>query len=244
MTLNEFRVILGHANQPERLFDCGIVCQHIQNITFLDGLPHRVHMERSLDGFTFQRHSHHGTEGFQSLPLGGSGEGKEGLIVMSTLADDRIDVLVCQIHFFLFDSGFFGILFDSNTKINQTTAERFCTFTILSLVSLVDDDGELAPTEFFHILLGEEELLDDTLFIVDGFCKTAGVLLIVNCFHQTDLMFKAVDGILQLAVQYHTVGDHNNGIEQTIILCIVNRGKTVCNPCNGVGFAGTCRVLN
>ena len=205
-------------------------------------------MERSLDGFTFQRHSHHGTEGFQSLPLGGSGEGKEGLIVMSTLTDDRIDVLVCQIHFFLFDSGFFGILFDSNAKINQTTAERFCTFTILSLVSLVDDDGELAPTEFFHILLGEEELLDgaddDTLFIVDGFCKTAGVLLIVNCFHQTDLMFKAVDGILQLAVQYHTVGDHNNGIEQTIVLCIVNGGKTVCNPCNGVGFAGTCRVLN
>ena len=77
LTLNEFRVILGHANQPERLFDCGIVCQHIQNITFLDGLPHRVHMERSLDGFTLQRHSHHGTEGFQSLPLGGSGEGKE-----------------------------------------------------------------------------------------------------------------------------------------------------------------------
>ena len=123
---------------------------------------------------------------------------------MSTLADDRIDVLVCQIHFFLFDSGFFGILFDSNAKINQTTAERFCTFTILSLVSLVDDDGELAPPEYFHALLGKEELLDgaddNALFVVDCFGKGVRVLLIVNGFHQSCLMLKAVDGVLQLAV--------------------------------------------
>ena len=75
-------------------------------------------MERSLDGFAFRGHSHYGTKGFQSLPLGGGSESKEGLIVMSALADDRIDVLVGQIHFFLFDSRFFGILFDSNANIN------------------------------------------------------------------------------------------------------------------------------
>ena len=108
-------------------------------------------------------------------------------------------------------------------------------------MGLVDDDGELTATELLHILLCKEELLDgaddDTLFIVDGFRKAAGVLLIINSFHQTNLVFKAVDGVLQLAVQYHAVGDHNNGIEQAIVLHIVNGGKTVSNPRNGVGLA-------
>ena len=65
---------------------------------------------------------------------------------------------------------------------------------------LINDDGELASTELLHILLGKEKLLDgandNTLFIIDGFRKAAGVLFVINGFHQPNLMFKAVDGVL------------------------------------------------
>ena len=108
-------------------------------------------------------------------------------------------------------------------------------------MGLVDDDGELTASELLHILLCKEELLDgtddDTLFIVDGFRKAAGVLLIINRFHQTNLMLKAVDGVLQLAVQHYTVGDHDNGIEQAVVFRIVNGGQPVSDPRNGVGLA-------
>ena len=200
LTFDQFRVVLGNPDQLECLFDGGVVGQYIQNIALFNRLTHGVHMERCLDGFTFRGYSHHGTKRFQSLPLGGGGKGKERLIVMSALADDCIDVLVGQIHFFLIDSRFFGILFDSNANINQAAAQGLCTFTILSLVCLINDDGELASTELLHILLGKEELLngtnDNTLFIIDGFRKAAGVLFVINGFHQPNLMFKAVDGVL------------------------------------------------
>ena len=81
----------------------------------------------------------------------------------------------------------------------------------------IDNNGEFTATEFLHVFLGKQELLNgadnNALFIVDGFRKRAGVLFIINGFYQTDLMFKSVDGILQLAVQHHTVGDHNNGVK-------------------------------
>ena len=71
-------------------------------------------------------------------------------------------------------------------------------------MGFVNDDRKLPSTERFHILLGKEELLDgaddNALFIVDCFGKGVRVLLIVNGFHQSCLMLKAVDGVLQLAV--------------------------------------------
>ena len=82
---------------------------------------------------------------------------------------------------------------------------------------LIDNNGKFTTTEFLHVLLSKQELLNgadnNAFLIVDCFRKGAGVLFIIDGFHQTDLMFKSVDGILQLTVQHHTVGDHNNGVK-------------------------------
>lgn len=43
-------------------------------------------------------------------------------------------------------------------------------------------------------------------------------------------MLKAVDGVQQLAVLHYTVGDHNDGIEQTVVLRIVNGGQPLSDP--------------
>ena len=161
-------------------------------------------MERSLNGFTLWSLSNHGTKSFKGLPLGSSGEGEEGLVIVSALANDRIYILVGQINFIFLDTGFLGIFFDSDTDINQTAAQYSGTQAALTLVCLVNNDGKLTTTELLHILLSKEEFLDRTndnaLLIVDSFRKTAGVLLIVNSFDQADLMLKAVDSILELTI--------------------------------------------
>ena len=119
---------------------------------------------------------------------------------MSALTDDRIDIFICQIYFVFVNSGFLSIFLYSNTEIDQTAAERFRTFAILTLMSFVDDNGKSAAAELLHILLCKKELLDrtddDTFLVIDSFCKTAGVFLIINGFNKTDLVFKAVDGFL------------------------------------------------
>src|SRR5699024_7996380 len=48
LSLNEFWIILRDTNQLKCLFNCSIVRQHIQNVSFFNGLAHGIHMERSL----------------------------------------------------------------------------------------------------------------------------------------------------------------------------------------------------
>lgn len=86
-----------------------ITVSHIQNVPFLNSLPHGIYMERSLDGLTFGCLSNNGSKGFKSLSLGCCGESEEGLVVMTALADNCIYILVSQIHFIFFDTGFLGI---------------------------------------------------------------------------------------------------------------------------------------
>ena len=167
---------------------------------------------------------------------------------MSALSDDRIYILVGQINFIFIDTSFFGILLNSYTNINQATAQCSGAKSTLTLVRLIDDDSKLATTELLHVFLGKEELLnrtnDNALFIVDGFRKAAGVLFIIDSFDQADLMLKAVDCILELAIQHNTVGDNDHRVKQAIILHIVNRCQAIGNPRNRVRLTGTSRVLN
>ena len=57
-------------------------------------------------------------------------------------------------------------------------------------------------------------------------------------------MVKAVDGVLQLTVQYFTVGDDDHRIEDGFILIIVQAGKPVGSPGDAVGLAGAGTVLD
>ena len=115
-------------------------------------------------------------------------------------------------------------------------------------MGFVDDDRKLPSTERFHILLGKKEFLDgaddNALFVVDGLCQRVGVLLVVNGFYQPVLMLKAVDGVLQLAVQHHTVCDNDDRIEDTVVLIVMDCGQPIGDPCNRVRFAGACRMLD
>ena len=170
----------------------------------LNGLPHGIDMERCLDGFAIRLYADLRTEVFDGLPFRGSGKGKERLVFVPTLSDDFIDIVVGQVYILLRNPSLGSVFLCGNIYVDQAAAKRFCTLAVLSLMGFINDDGELAPPEYFHVLLGKEELLDgaddNALFVVDCFGKGVRVLLIVNGFHQSCLMLKAVDGVLQLAV--------------------------------------------
>ena len=53
-----------------------------------------------------------------------------------------------------------------------------------------------------------------------------------------------IDGVLQLAVQHPAVGDNDDGLEDLLVVVIVQAGKPVGKPGDGVGLAGTGAVLN
>ena len=55
---------------------------------------------------------------------------------------------------------------------------------------------------------------------------------------------KLSDGIADLLVQHHAVGNHDDGIHQQIAVCVLQPGQLMCQPCNGIGLAAACAVLD
>lgn len=167
---------------------------------------------------------------------------------MASLPDNLVDIIVGQFNIFLGNACLLGVFLGGNINVDQAAARGFRAFAVLPLVRLVNNDGKLAPAERLHIFLGKQELLDraddDALFVVDSLCQRVGVFLVVDGFHQADLMIKAVDSVLQLAVQHNAVGYHDDRIKDAVVLCIVDGGQPVGDPRNGVGLARTRRVLD
>ena len=115
-------------------------------------------------------------------------------------------------------------------------------------MGLIYDDSEFSARELLNVLIGEEELLNgadnDAFLVVQSFCKVAGMLLVVNALQQAGNVLKAVNRVLELAVEYNTVGDNNNGIKDTLVLIVMKRRQPIGDPSNRVGLAGTGRVLD
>ena len=105
-------------------------------------------------------------------------------------------------------------------------------------MGLIHDDSELSAGELFNVLVGEEELLngadDDTLLVVQSLCKVAGMLLIIDALQQAGNVLKAVNRVLELAVENNTVGDDNNGVKDTLILVVMKRRQPIGDPSNRV----------
>ena len=57
-------------------------------------------------------------------------------------------------------------------------------------------------------------------------------------------MIELIDGILQLAVQHPTVSNDDDRLENLLVVVIVQAGKSVGKPGNGIGLTGTGAVLN
>ena len=57
-------------------------------------------------------------------------------------------------------------------------------------------------------------------------------------------MVKAGDGLLELGIQHRTVSHDDYGVENGLVVVIVQAGEPVGSPCDGVGLPGTGAVLH
>ena len=97
-----------------------------------------------------------------------------------------------------------------------------------------------------HCLRDEGELLDRA----DDYGRPAGERLgellrvLVDLLDDACLVLELVDGVLQLLVKHAPVGDHDDGVEDLLVLGVVEACKPVGKPRDRVGLARSGRVLD
>ena len=75
-----------------------------------------------------------------------------------------------------------------------------------------------------------------------GLCKLSRVN--VDLLHHALFMLKLVDGVLKLLVEHEAVGDHDHRIKYLFVFIIVEGGKPVGQPGDGIALAASGRVLH
>ena len=186
---------------------------------------------------------------FERLILGRCSEGIETQILMLTCGNKLLEELIVLGIELAFCLTFkLCILSQSLGRISQRHLQLHCTFTGLATVSFINDNSEGFAGGIANQIVNNRELLkrgnDNAFTVLNSLQKILGAFLFVNENNAAQGVIKAVNGILQLAVEHLTVGNDNNGIINRLIFCIVQACKTVSRPSDTVGFARTCAMLN
>ena len=111
--------------------------------------------------------------------------------------------------------------------------------------SLTARGGKLA-----HLFQGKGEGLDraDHHFFIaaEGFCELAALaaVFIGDRGHHAFFAFKGFEGFLELGVDHVAITHHQHRIEDFLVLGVVEFGKEVGGPGDGVGFAGAGGMLH
>ena len=142
---------------------------------------------------------------------GGGGEGEETQILMIAVVNHLLEDHIFAIAEFLFVLSLeFCIFLQSVRCVGERDFHLHGAVAGLAAVCLVDDDGKVFPPALIHLLEDHGEFLqgahDDADVRIDGVPEIFCGFLVVNQFHQSRLMFKAVDGGLQLGIKYAAVG--------------------------------------
>ena len=85
---------------------------------------------------------------------------------------------------------------------------------------------------------------NNTASIPDCLQQIRRVFLLVNVDDTSQRVVKTTDSVLQLRIQYGTVGDDKNRGENRFAIFIVKAGQPISRPGNTVRLAGTGAVLN
>ena len=218
-----------------------VVLQHIQNKAFLDGLPHGVHMEWMVFAVFIPLAEH-----LQRFVLWGSGKGEEGQILVNTLSGQFIQQLVLIVLALgLLLILLLGVLLQNSLSISQRPFQFAGGVAGLGRMSLVHDDRKpLIAGAYFSV--DDRELLKggdyDARSGLYGLTELLGVL--VDLLHHARHMVKLIDSVLQLTVQHPVVSDDDDGLEDFLVVVIMQASEPVSQPRNGIGLAGTGAVLN
>ena len=236
----------GLLDLPERLVR-GVVRQDVHDEALLDCLPHRVQVEGLID----VRLGVEAAEHLQRPALGRRSEREVGQVRLppAPRADrlrerllDRVDRRSDQTGVFRF-CGCQLLLFARSER----QPEVLGSLAGLGGVGLVDDDGVVAGRQSPDLVQDERELLqgsddDPRLLTRQRLGQLPGVL--VNLHNQAAGVLELVDGVLQLPVQDHPIGDHHDLVEDLTVLSIVEGGQPVRRPGDRVRLPRPCTVLD
>ena len=111
---------------------------------------------------------------------------------------------------------------------------------------LIDDDGVAAVRQVAHLVGDERKLLQRRDDDRGRGLQCIGELLriLVDLLDDALLVVKLVDRVLQLPVEDQPVGDDDDGIEDLLILCIVQACQPVRQPGDGVALTAASGMLD
>ena len=191
----------------------------------------------------------------QRLVLGRGGEGEETHVRLMTTLGHRAEQAL-QFDLALLLSHFLRPAAQLGAAQHALDLRR--RLAGLRAVGLVDDHrvfarGQMALAAFSALLaqLGqlpghERELLqrgdDDRHAGFQRLGELAGIL--VDLLHHALTVVELVDGILQLTIQHHAVGDDHHAVEQPLVAFVVQAGQAMRQPGNGVALAAAGRVFD
>ena len=205
--------------------------QYIQNESFLDRLFHRINMERSV--LNIVAILIRNAEGFQRFILRGSGKRKIAGIVQQFASFHHSVDLILIVHFVI------------GSKPGKRKVHLRRVPSALSGMSLIDDNGEMVIFVFRSDLRNNVRELfnrgnNNTLSICNGFRKITGVLCPCDCVAN---LHKLLDCVPNLLIKNPAIRDYNNGIQHRATV-LFQPDELMSKPCDRVGFAAACAVLN
>ena len=171
----------------------------------------------------------------QGLVLGCRGEGKETHVRLPTAFGHGAEQAL-QFHFAFFLSHLLRL--SAQRLATQHTLELGCGLTGLGAVRLIDDHGiasgrkvAVAPfaallVEFCQLTRHERKFLQRGDDDRDAGFQRLGELtrILVDLLNHALAVIELVDGVLQLAIQHHAIGDHDHAVEQPLVAFVMQAG--------------------
>ncbi len=216
----------------------GVGGQHVVDEPLLDGLAHRVKVERLVaTGVRVVA-----TEQLQGLGLGRGREGEEAHVLLAPPGRHRLGQRL--LHVVRRQLG--GVVVGARLGCPEHSAQFLGGVAGLGGVGLVDDHGVAPGGQRLDVVEHPRELLqrgDDHPGLLAGQRRRQLGRRLVDALHHAVGVLELVDRVLQLAVEHHPVGDDHHLVEHLDVAGVQGR-QAMRQPGDGVRLPRPGRVLD
>ena len=232
--LVEERIVFNGLHQLVKAVIRGVVGQHIEDESLLNGLFHRVDVERAV--FDFVPLQIRSSENLQRFVFRRGGEGEiAGVGEHFPPLDDLVDLVLGGLLFLVFGGG----------GLREREVHLGGGASALAGMGLVDDDGEFSGAVVVADVVQNEGKLeyrgdDNLLLMLQRLPQVAGVLRPCDGIGELHELF---DRIADLFIEIDAVGYDDNGVEKRFAV-MLEADQLMRKPGNGVGFPAAGAVLN
>ena len=206
------------------------VLQHIEDITFLDCLLHRIEMECLVMALGVQP-----AEQAQRFGLGCRRERKNADIgLFAGTLDLVVDQIICV-----------GIFLIAGAK---RLGNCLHILPCGGAVGLIDDDGKVLVSQSGNCIHDVRELLDRCRNDLGVVRQLVGQVrrsaLVVHHTDESSLVIHSKDRPLQLTVDNDAVCYNDDVVEDDLVIGIMQGSQSVSKPCYAVSFSAACGMLD